>query len=140
MSIGAPFGARRSRALADDTFPIAGQDRIFDIAFDATFIAAQPIGGDARPRADNCLLRVLNYFFCSSFFGSSFFGSSFFGSAPDGDVADDEDFDSLDDGGVAGVALDDEVSDELDEDDGVDGEGCDDDDDDDDGGVIGAVD
>ena len=135
MSIGAPFGARRSRALADDTFPIAGQDRIFDIAFDATFIAAQPIGGDARPRADNCLLRVLNYFFCSSFFGSSFFGS-----APDGDVADDEDFDSLDDGGVAGVALDDEVSDELDEDDGVDGEGCDDDDDDDDGGVIGAVD
>jgi len=71
---------------------------------------------------------VLNYFFCSSFFGSSFFGS-----APDGDVADDDDFDSLDDGGVAGVALDDEVSDEL----GVDGEGCDDDDD---GGVIGAVD
>ena len=127
MSIGAPLGARRSRAPDDDTFPIAGQDRIFDIAFDATFIAAQPIGGDARPRADNCLLRVLNYFFCSSFFGSSFFGS-----APDGDVADDEDFDSLDDGGVAGVALDDEVSDEL----GVDGEGCDDDGD---GGVIGAV-
>ena len=124
MSIGAPLGARRSRAPDDDTFPIAGQDRIFDIAFDAPFIAAQPIGGDARPRADNCLLRVLNYFFCSSFFSSSFFGS-----APDGGVADDEDFDSLDADGVAGVALD-----------GVDGEGCDDDDDDDDGGVIGAVD
>ena len=121
MSIGAPLGARRSRAPADDTFPIAGQDRIFDIAFDAPFIAAQPLGESARPRADDCLQRVLNYFFGSSFFGSSFFGSSFFGSAPDGDVADDEDFDSLDDDGVAG-------------------EGCDDDDDDDDGGVIGAVD
>jgi len=116
MSIGAPLGARRSRAPNNDTFPIAGQDRIFDIAFDAPFIAAQPPGESARPRADDCLQRVLNYFF-----GSSFFGSSFFGSAPDGGVADDEDFDSLDDDGVAG-------------------EGCDDDDDDDDGGVIGAVD
>ena len=121
MSIGAPLGARRSRAPADDTFPIAGQDRIFDIAFDATFIAAKPIGGNTRPPADDCLQRVLNYFFCSSFFGS----------APDGGVVDDEDFASLDEDGV--VALDDE-------DDGVDGEGCDDDAEDDDDGGVGDVD
>src|SRR6266576_3631191 len=92
MSIGAPLGARRSRALADDTFPVAGQDRIFDIAFDATFIAAKPIGGNTRPPADDCLQRVLNYFFCSSFFGS----------APDGEGCDDDDDDD-DDGGVIGA-------------------------------------
>ena len=62
---------------------------------------------------------------------------SFFSSVP----ADDEDFDSLDDGGIGGVALDFDVSaDELDEDDGVDGEGCDDDAEDDDGGGVGDVD
>src|SRR5438128_2732613 len=43
MSMGPPLGARRSLTPAANTFPVAGQDRIFDIPFDATFIAAQAI-------------------------------------------------------------------------------------------------
>jgi len=42
MSMGPPLGARRSRGSAADTFPVAGQDRNFDIALDDTFIAARP--------------------------------------------------------------------------------------------------
>ena len=127
--MGPPLGARRSRTPAANTFPVAGQDRIFDIAFDATFIAARAIHRAAPPgigpRADDCPPE------------SSYLPLSFFSSVPAGD----EDFDSLDDGGIGGVALDfDASADELDEDDGVDGEGCDDDAEDDDGGGVGDVD
>jgi hypothetical protein len=138
MSIGAPLGARRSRGLADDTFPIAGQDRIFDIAFDATFIATRPVhsallsvtgrGGRLPCRRVRSYVPFLSFDF------------SVPGVADEGGVVDDEDAAPLDDdGGVGALALDDDVSVELDDDvDGVDGVG--DDDDEEDGGVIGAVD